>query len=192
MSTGCTNDGRLITYETIPTQITRASDQAILADAIDDGFGKLDNDKIRTALGANASLSAYLVIASPFNLDASVLNYIQEKAALQAGAIGLRILELRTTLERPNPERTLEVVETEFPDTEARVMILVSYAGVDEVTTIEQQESHGTTKPDRILEGRFKATFAVTPRKTSFPAYSQVIEGKSSYEVGYRQFIDER
>jgi hypothetical protein len=188
----CAHEGTLITFGSGSTSILRASDQSVLADAIDKAFDGLDANGLKTNLREVKAETAYLIIAAPFALAQSTLDYIQLKAALLTGQIGIRVLEVIKTVERITPERTWEVLQEEYPDTDARVIVAVSYAGVDEMTTEEQQVTHGSKKPDRIFKGRFKAAFGITPRKAAFTAVVQKIEGESEYEVTQDKYVDDR
>ena len=192
MLAGCAHDGALVTFGyRIPTTL-RATDQSILADAIDDAFEKFDTKGMKAKLRSAKASNAYLIIASTFELSEATRDYIQLRAGLKAGELGIGILEVVRSFEHVPPARQWVVLKEEYPDTVARVLMLVSYAGVDEVETPQQQVAHAANKPDRIFKGRFKGTFAVVPRKSAFPAVVQHIEGESQYEIMEGKYLDRR
>ena len=52
----CAHDGTLVSFNTRATEVVRASDQQVLADAIDQAFAKLDVAALRARLrSANAT-----------------------------------------------------------------------------------------------------------------------------------------
>ena len=62
----CAPDGTLVTVQTSKTSIPNATDQALLADAIDQAFDQLDIAGMRAKLKASGATSAYLEVAAPF------------------------------------------------------------------------------------------------------------------------------
>ena len=192
LGSGCIREGTLVTVQTVPGEHPRALDQAVLGDAIDMAFANIDVGMLSGALMAGGPTSAYVEVTSPFPMDPEVAAYVRDQATLAVGRLGVGILEVRQTLQRPNPERLLEVVETEYPDVGARVLVMVSMAGVDEVYTDDDQDSHGSTEPSRVLLGRFKATLAITPRKLPFTASAQTLEGRTTYPLSRGNFVDGR
>ncbi len=188
----CAHEGTLVTLGSERTSILRASDQSVFTDAIDSAFDKVDIGGMKNKLREAKTETAYMIIVAPFQNSAAILDYIKMKAAIVAGQLGIKVLEVNRIIERISPERTWEVLQEEYPDTDARIIVAVSYAGVDEITAKERQTSHGSKKPDRIFKGRFKASFGVTPRKAGFTAVVQNIEGESEYEVVEGKYVDVR
>jgi hypothetical protein len=137
-------------------------------------------------------MSAYIEVVSPLAIAAETTAYIHQRASVVAAQIGLRIVEVNERRYQPSALRPSEVVEKVYPDTDARVVVMVSHAGVDEHNTIELQTAHGDTKPDRILKGRFKATIAITPRQADFTTVIGKLAGASSYEIKNGKYIDVR
>ena len=189
---GCIREGTLVTWQTERLSHTRATDQAVISEAIDMAFGAVDTSALSEPLLTLASRTAYVEVTAPFPLDPAIRDYLRDQAAAVVGLLGLQILEVRQTLERPNPERTLEVVETRYPDVSARVLVMVSSVGVDEILTGDEQDSHGSVEPERVLVGRFKGTLAISPRREPFTTAIQRLEGRTNYPVSRGNFVDHR
>ncbi len=190
---GCVTSGTVLSYDTEGTTVTRAADQEILANAIDSAFAALDISEMQAALSASTTdLSAYVVVSSPFALSDATMAYIQGRATLTAGMLGIKIVEVNKTIERPYPERNIEVTTTDYQGAGARILMLVSYAGVDTRTHLQAHETHGTLDPDRWLIGRFKGTFAIVPRKEGFPAIVAELSGESKFPVARGKYVDGR
>ncbi len=189
---GCAHKGTLVTVETVSTQVVKATDQAVLADAIDAAYEQIDIAGMRAKLQSAGPVTAYLQVAAPFDLPRSMLDYIEQRAALTAGQLNLSVLEVQRTRTRSSPEHNWEFINEVFPETDARVLMLVSYAGVDEIETQVDQKTHASSGPDRILKGRFKGTFAVTPRNRSFQAVLQTISGDTEIKIADGDYIDAR
>jgi len=188
----CAHDGTLVTLNKTRAAAVSAVDQAILADAIDQAFEQFDARGMAPKVKAAGALTAYMEVAAPLELAPTTLRYIEDFAGAAAGRIGLRVFEVVRTIERESPERSWEVMKTAYPDTDARVIFTVSYAGVDEVATSQQQEQHSSKEPDAILKGRFKGTITVAPRKTAFEAFSQTLSGESTIKFVDQQYVDKR
>lgn len=190
---GCIRDGTVVTARIQSQDMARAADQTLLSDAIDKGFSGADLDKLRAQLKGAGELDAYLEVSAPFPMSGATRAYMSHRAALVAGLLGIKVVELRTIVERTSLQRNFDSLETRYPDTRARVLLMVSVAGVDDRHTLSQQQGAGSTKPDRILEGRFRATFAVVPRKgAAFVAASQELNGVSSYPIAPGKYLDYR
>lgn len=186
---GCATAGTMITVGQTHITVPRATDQAILSEAIDEAFNGLDLEKLKKALALPPGTSAYLEVASTFDLPPATLAYVRQRAAVVAGEVGLSLFEVERVVERPYPNSPTEVAYFRYPDTHARAYISIAYAGVDEEITTGHQESPGSAVPDRVLRGRFKATFAVGPRKTTFRGISEPLEGKSAYDIINGKFL---
>lgn len=141
-------------------------------------------------------VTAYIQVVSTVDLPQSTLHYIRQKAAVAAGVAGVQLLEVREKYVPPYKGATSDpAVEVIYPDTHAKVVMLVSYAGVDQDLTKLRQRSHGSAEPDQIFVGKFKGTFSIVPRMTSFPGYTQEIRGESLYPITRGKFVvlkDER
>jgi len=192
LCTGCIREGTVITWQTESLTHGRAVDQAVLSEAIDMAFDAIDVNALAAPLMALASRTAYVEVTAPFPLAPGLREYLRDQASTVVGRMGLQVLEVRQTLQRPNPERTLEVVETRYPDVSARVLVMVSSAGVDEILTGDEQDSHGSIEPDRVLVGRFKGTLAISPRREPFNASTQRLDGRTNYPVSRGNFVDRR
>mgnify|MGYP006928230325 CR=1 FL=1 len=190
---GCIRDGTIVTARIQTQEMARAADQTLLSDAIDQGFSGVDVAKLREALKGAGDLDAYLEVSAPFAMSGATQAYMSHRASLIAGLLGIKVLEKRVVVERASLQRTFDNIETLYPETRARVLLMVSVAGVDDRRTLSQQQGAGSTKPDRILEGRFRATFAVVPRKgAAFVAASQELSGVSSYPIAPGKYLDRR
>jgi len=192
ISSGCIREGTVITWQTEGLTHQRAVDQTVIAEAIDMAFDAVDTNALSAPLISLASRTAYVEVTAPFPLDPGLRDYLRDQAAMVVGRVGLQVLEVRQTLQRPNPERTLEVVETRYPDVSARVLVMVNSVGVDEIITGDEQDSHGSVEPDRVLVGRFKGTLAISPRREPFTTTSQRLEGRTNYPVSRGNFVDHR
>jgi hypothetical protein len=180
---GCQTAGTLMSVTSRHVEVLSASDQAVLADAIDEAFDKADVEALRTKLRDNGKLTAYLEVAAPFPVSEATLNYVSQHASVIAGRVGIQLMEVVRTLERPLPEHPAELIQTNYPNTDARVVVLVSYVGVDREITTGRHRSHGTSEPDFIYHGRFRGRLAVIPRTASFAGASVALDGSSAYEV---------
>ena len=192
IAAGCASKGTLVTQRVLPGDAPRAVDQAILADAVDAAFAQINVDGIARALGTNASSDAYVEVSAPFPLTPHLREYAYSRTAAVAGSIGLRVLEIERIMERPTPDKQLQILQTVYPNTAARVLLMISYAGVDEEAVLDEHEAHGTSKPERIMRGRFKATFSVVPRAGSFRGTYQIVEGSSKYDIVEGRYLGKR
>lgn len=188
LAAACAHDGTLITPDVAPAVHVRAVDQAVLADAIDSAFSKLDVAGFSAGLGGR-TLTAYMAVSSPTQLPAATLDYIRERAALVAGVLGIQIREVVHTRERVL-SGALEYEYLSYPDTQARVLVLVSYAGVDTESLEPRQRTHGSKEADTILRGRFRVSFGIAPRSEAFTAVTQTVEGESEYPVAYGKYVE--
>lgn len=188
----CAHDGTVISVGSVATTTVRAADQKLLSDAIDQAFERLDINAMRSQVRAANAVTAYLEVSAPFELPPATLAYLEDRAAVMAGQLQLSVLEVLRTVEFVSPEGTRQIRSEVFPEADARVLMLVAYAGVDEQRSRLQNRSHSSTAADVVLKGRFKGTFAVTPRKASFEAVVQTVTGESEAQLRDGQFVDER
>ncbi len=137
-----------------------------------------------------AEMTAYIEVVSSVALPAPTLEYIRQKAAVAAGTVGIQVLEVRQKLVNPFPDANADPAAEEiYPDTHARLVMLVSCAGVDEDLTKLRQRSHASAEPDLVFQGKFKGTFSLVPRMMRFAGFAQELEGTSAYPVTRGKYV---
>ncbi len=138
---------------------------------------------------APAMLTGYVEVQSTMAIPDEIRRYAAARAATAAGSAGIGIREVRRVWERRGDGSWMQLYE-DYPDTDVKVIVMVAYAGVDEV--LEPFELRHTDRRGTSLKGRFKATFAIVPRKANMRAFSEVISGEARYELDEVKFYDAR
>lgn len=182
LATACTHVGTKTTVRAERGTAVRAIDQQILSEAVDAAFAALEVPRVRRPDGAATPrvgpLSAYVHVSTVMPLSDELRDYVGTRASAVAAGAGLTVREVRRVIERGNGvERSF----LEYPDTEARVLVAVSYAGVDQIDATGKYRS--TDRSQLTLAGRFKATVSIVPRNTDVPVWSGTIAGEKKLAI---------
>jgi hypothetical protein len=183
---GCaTALGTKLTINAESAAAVRASDQEVLATAIDKALDGLDLPRV----SGGSLVTAWVDVQSATPLPRALLDYTASRVAAAAGGAGFGILEQRLVLERAR-DASLSVLTTEYPDTDARIVVSVAVAGVDE--TREQLVDRSSDSRSTVIKGRFRATVSLVSRKAAMPKFSQAIQGDSRFEFVDGKYVDLR
>lgn len=183
---GCaTALGTRLTVGTESANTVRASDQEVLSSAVDKALDSLELPRV----AGGGLVTAWVDVQSATPLPRALLDYTASRVAAAAGGAGFGVLEQRLVLERGR-DAGLAVLTTEYPDTDARIVVSIALAGVDE--TREQLLDRSSDTRSTVLKGRFRATVSLVSRKTAMPKFSQAIQGDSRFEFVDGKFVDHR
>jgi len=222
-TSACTHFGTEVTLNPVPGETSRAVDQQVVSDAVDQAFAKLKLPAYKKPAAAlplppppppapdpaadpavdsmpvappipppasqSALLTGYVEVSAPLGLSAGLRDYVASRAAAAAAQAGIGVREVEQILER-NPANGQERVYVKYPDTDVKVLAIVAYAGADHV--LEPSDLRSPERRGNFLVGRFKMTFAIVPRATQVPAYSEVVSGDSRYPLDETTYFDGR
>lgn len=185
----CYHVGTKVTVGAERGKAVRAIDQQLVADAVDAGFAGLEIPKLGAPAGkpAGTPYTAYVTVASVMPIGNDLREYIGSRAAAAASAAGLAVREVRVVRERTGP---VEREWLETPDTDARVLVMVSYAGVDQVDAPGVPRS--TDRSQLAVAGRFKATLSIVPRTSDRPLWSGTFTGEKKLSLDDVKYWDAR
>ncbi len=203
VSSGCVRLGTRVTLDVEKGRTARAVDQEILSEAIDSAFAQLAPPAFKrtpppapvyapppedpmlpppppAAPPEQGPLTAYIEVQTSMDVPQAVLDYTAARASVVAARAGIGIKEVVTVLER-QPGTGTERAYVQYPDTDLRVVVAVTYAGVDEV--FETQVLRNTERRGNLLVGRFKGTVAIVPRNESISPWMETVSGEARYDL---------
>ena len=190
----CTHVGTKTTIRAERGNAVRAVDQQLLSEAVDAAFAALEIPKVRRPDGTPAPkgvvapaglVSAYVLVSTVMPLDEELRDYVTARASAAAAGAGLNVREVRRVLERQGG--SLERTYLEYPDTDARVLVMVSYAGIDQIDAYGQPRSTDSQRSARSRAGSRRRCRSCRATATSRPgrARSPARRSFSMDEVRY-------
>ncbi len=184
---GCgTALGTKVTMHAENAAVARAVDQEVLSSAIDKALEQLALPQVATG---GVLVSAWVDVKSALPISSAIVDYTAGRVAASASAAGFGVLEPKLVLERA-VSANLSVLTTEYPDTDARIVVSIGVAGVDEAR--EQLLDRSSDTRSTVLKGRFRANVALVSRKTAMPKFTQAIQGDSRFEFVDGKYVDVR
>ncbi|MBM4320083.1 MAG: hypothetical protein FJ125_09005 [Deltaproteobacteria bacterium] len=205
LGTGCMSVGTNLGPRTVPASMIRAADQELLAQAVDSAFDKLklpSFESLRLVSEPPGGVGepgppalprpyvrGYVHVASLTEIPDTLRDYIGAKAAAAAASAGIGVLEVRRAFEKRS-DGEWSLLYEEYPDADVRVLVQVSYVGLDEAR--ESIPARHSDHRETVLKGRFKATLTVVPRLARVEPFQQVVSGESRFEINDGKYLDAR